>query len=140
MARDRAAMLPALDCEACGALTPGTRFRYFGDRLICGACDQQNPQSRVRAVSRELLAPRAICLNFVPRDGYTIQAMHMDHRTLLGPRVRVQSAETLRRLIAYLGATPAQLAEWENCNCRWGQGTVQITLAPGRKNLLRMRR
>jgi hypothetical protein len=57
---------------------------------------------------------------------------------MLGPRVKVQSAGTLRRLIAYLGATHAQLAEWVNCNRRWGQGTVQLTLAPGRKNLLRL--
>jgi hypothetical protein len=62
----------------------------------------------------------------------------MDHRTMLGPSIRVQSAETLRRLLAYLGATPAQLAEFDNCHGRWGQGTVQITLAPGRKNLLRL--
>jgi len=137
-ARQHAAIQPALDCEACGALTPATRFRYFGDRLICEACDRQNPQSRVRTVARELLAPRTICLNFVPRDGYTVQAMHLDHRTMLGPRVKIASAETLNRLVAYLGATPAQLAELADCIRRWGQGTVQITLAPSRKNLLRL--
>jgi hypothetical protein len=94
----------------------------------------------VRSVPRELLAPRTICINFVTGDGITVQTMHMDHRTMLGPRVRVQSAETLHRLLAYLGATPAQLVEIENSNRRWGQGTVQITLAPGRKNLLRVKR
>jgi hypothetical protein len=100
--RERATLQPALECRACGALTPGTGFRYFGDRLICGACDHQNLQSRVRSIPRELLAPRTICLNFVPGDRYTIQAMHLDHRTMLGPRVKVQSAETLRKLLAYL--------------------------------------
>jgi hypothetical protein len=138
-ARERAAVQPALDCEACGALTPASNFRYFGEWLICEACEHRNPQSRVRSVPRELVAPRTICINFMPRDGISVQAMHMDHRTMLGPRVRVQSEETLHRLLAYLGATPAQLAEFENCNRRWGQGTVQITLAPGRKNLLRLR-
>jgi hypothetical protein len=54
---ERAAMQPALDCEACGALTSGARFRYFGDRLICAACDHQNTQTRVRSIPRELLAP-----------------------------------------------------------------------------------
>jgi hypothetical protein len=86
-----------------------------------------------------LLAPRTICLNFIPCDGYTIQAMHLDRLTMLGPRVKVQSKETLRRLIAYLGATRPQLSEFEDCIRRWGQGTLQITLAPGRKNLLRLR-
>jgi hypothetical protein len=94
----------------------------------------------VRSVPRELPAPRTICLNFLPGDGYTVQAMHLDHRTMLGPMVKVQSAETLRRLMSYLGATRAHLAELEDCIRRWGQGTTQITLVPGRKNLLRLRR
>lgn len=138
-AREHAAQQPALDCETCGALNPASRFRYIGDRLICEACERQNPQTRVRSVSRELLEPRTICINFIARDGVSVQAMHLDGRTVLGPYVRVQSAETLRRLLAYLGATPAQLAEFDNSNRRWGQGTVQITLAPRRKNLLRLR-
>jgi hypothetical protein len=105
-ARQRAVMQAALDCQAWGALTPAARFRYFGDRLIYEACETQNSQSRVRTVARELLAPRTICLNFVPGAGYTVQAMHLDHRTTLGPMVKVQSAETLHRLAAYLGASP----------------------------------
>jgi hypothetical protein len=108
--------------------------------LDCHACEQQNPQTRVRSVPRELLAPQTICVNFVPADGYTVQAMHLDHRTMLGPRVKIASAETLRRLLTYLGATPEQLADFDQCNRSWGQGTVRITLAPGRKNLLRLSR
>ena len=57
---------------------------------------------------------------------------------MLGPQLRIQSAATLRRLLAYLGGTPEQLADFENCHRRWGQGTVLITLQPGRKNLLRI--
>jgi hypothetical protein len=92
-------------------------------------------------ISRDSLAPRSIFVNFSGGPlGNTVQAMHRDCRTMLGLRVRVQSAETLRHLLAYLGATPAQLAEFDDCNRRWGQGTVQITLAPGRKNLLRLHR
>lgn len=138
-ARERAAVQPALDCESCGGFTPASSFRYFGERLICQACEHRNPQSRVRSVARELLEPRTICINFVPGDGVIIQAMNVDHRTMLGPRIRVQNTRTLHRLLAYLGATPSQLAEFENCNRRWGQGTVQIALSPGRKNLLRLR-
>ena len=40
-------------------MRPASRFRYFGDRLICEACDGQNPQSRVRSIPRELLARRS---------------------------------------------------------------------------------
>ena len=39
-ARERAAVPPEVDCETSGALTPAARFRYFGDRLICEACNQ----------------------------------------------------------------------------------------------------
>lgn len=38
---------------------------------------------------------------------------------MLGPYVNVQSSETLRRLLADLGATPAQLAEFDSCERRW---------------------
>jgi hypothetical protein len=50
----------------------------------------------------------------------------------------LQSAATLRRLLAYLGATPEQIAQFDSSHQRWGQGTVQITLQPCRKNLLKI--
>jgi hypothetical protein len=40
---------------------------------------------------------------------------------------------------AFGGATSVQLGEFDDCCRRWGQGTVQVTLVPGRKNLLRLR-
>ena len=40
--RERVALQPALDCEACGALMAASRFRYYGDRIICEACEHQN--------------------------------------------------------------------------------------------------
>jgi hypothetical protein len=49
----------------------------------------------------------------IQRSGYTVQAMADDYRTSLGPFVPVQSAETLRRLLAYLGAAPAQVADFD---------------------------
>jgi hypothetical protein len=33
-ARERADTVPALDCQSCGALTPGERFRYYADQII----------------------------------------------------------------------------------------------------------
>ena len=57
---------------------------------------------------------------------------------MLGPQLPIQSAETLGRLLTYLGATPEQLADFDSSHRRWGQGTVQITLQPGRKNLLKI--
>ena len=138
MARERADTVPVLDCQACGALTPGERFRYFADQIICEACDERNPQSRRRLVPREVLQPRNICVNFVNNKGIAVQAMAVDCRTMLGPQLRIQSAETLRRVLAYLGATPEQLADFDSSHRRWGQGTVKITLQPCRRNLLRI--
>ena len=57
-ARERADTVPVLDCQTCGALTPGERFRYFADQIVCEACDGRNPQSRRRLVPRALLQPR----------------------------------------------------------------------------------
>ena len=120
-ARECAAMQPALDCEACGALSPGERFRYYADQIVCEACDERNPQSRRRLVPRALLQPRSICVNFVECRGLALQAMALDHRTMLGPQLRIQSATTLRRLLAYLGATPEQIAQFGSSHRRWGR-------------------
>jgi hypothetical protein len=135
---ERADTVPALDCQSCGALTPGERFRYYADQIVCEACDDRNPQSRRRLVPRALLQPRSICVNFVECRGLAVQAMALDHRTMLGPQLSIQSAATLRRLLTYLGATSEQLADFDSSHRRWGQGTVQITLQPCRKNLLKI--
>ena len=126
-----------IECRACGSLTPG-EFRCFADQIVCEGCNERNPQSQRRLVPRALLQQRDICVNFVDNKGLAVQAMALDCRTMLGPQLRIQSAATLRRLLAYLGATPEQLADFDNSHRRWGQGTVTITLQPCRKNLLRI--
>jgi hypothetical protein len=78
-------------------------------------------------VPRVLLQPRDVLANFVGGRSLAAQAMALDHRTMLGPQLKIQSADTLRRLLAYLGATPEQLADFDSSYRRWGQGTVQIT-------------
>ncbi|HEX6771827.1 MAG TPA: hypothetical protein VF126_07360 [Acidobacteriaceae bacterium] len=138
-ARQQAAVQPALDCEACGALTSGSAFRYFSDRVICAACERQNPQSRVRNVPREALAPREIMVNFIQRNELRVQATAADGRTSLSPFIPIASGATLRRLLAYLGATPQQLGDFDHAFRVWGHGTTQIALLPGRRNLLRLR-
>jgi hypothetical protein len=65
--------------------------------------------------------------------------MDLDLHRALGPRVPVSSPNTLRRLVAYLGATPAQLHDVDRSLQSHSQGNVRITLQPGRKNLLRLR-
>jgi hypothetical protein len=45
-------------------------------------------------------------LNFIDHKGLQVQAMALDCRTILGPYVPVANVDTLRRMLAYLGATP----------------------------------
>jgi hypothetical protein len=47
-------------------------------------------------------------LNSIDHKGLHVQAMALDWRTMLGPYVKIQSIDTLRRMLAYLGATAEQ--------------------------------
>ncbi len=127
-------MVPVLVCRACGALTSTARLSYFCDRLLCDHCGAQNSQDCVRHVEAH-----DICIHFVTDGACSVQAMDLTLRRMLGPRVPVSSAETLRRLLAYLGALPEALREFDKCRESLGKGNVRITLQPGRRNLLRLR-
>jgi hypothetical protein len=88
-----------------------------------------------------LSLPRVVTdiqLNFIDRKGLHVQAMALDCHTILGPYVPVASVDTLRRLLAYLGATPEQIEDFNQSYRSCGQGTARVTLQPGRKNLLHL--
>ena len=53
-------MVPVLDCQRCGELTPASRFRYVCDRLVCDHCGAENSQMRVHSVQT-----RDIFIHFV---------------------------------------------------------------------------
>jgi ribosomal protein L40E len=95
-------MVPVLVCRACGALTSSARLRYSRDRLICDHCGAHNPQNCVRHVQAS-----DIFVHFVISHACSAQGMDLDLHRTLGPRLTVSSAKTLRRLLAYLGAMPA---------------------------------
>jgi hypothetical protein len=135
--RTRSALVPALDCQSCGAIASGDRYTY--EHIVCETCGEQNLPGWRRMVPCAWLQPREIYVTFIPRNGYSVQAMDLDCRTILGPYVPRQSPETLRRLLAYLGAMPEQLADFDQSIRSWGQGTARITLEAGRKNLLCLR-
>ena len=127
-------MVPVLDCRACGGLTSAARFRYICGRPVCDHCGAENPDTRVSHVQT-----RDIFVRFTTAGGCSVQAMDLDLDRPLGPRVPVTSAEVLRRLLAYLGALPEALREFDRSHQIYGKGNVRITLEPGRKNLLRLR-
>jgi hypothetical protein len=57
---------------------------------------------------------------------------------MLAPQLGSRARRPYADLLAYIGATPEKLAEFDNCQRRSGQGTIQITLQPCRRNLLRI--
>jgi hypothetical protein len=83
-----------------------------------------------------------IILNFGPdthRDGaMQVHALHLDCKTVLSRWQAVESVETLRKLMLYLGATDEQMASFEDDLRRWGQSSVHMRLLPNRRNLLRI--
>jgi hypothetical protein len=127
-------MVPVLDCQSCRELTPASRFRYVCQRLVCDHWGAENPQHRVHAVQT-----RDNFVQFTASERCFAQATDLNLDRPLGPRVHVANPETLRRLLAYLGAMPAQLTEFDRSLANHQQGNVSLTLEPGRKNLLRLR-
>ncbi len=128
-------MVPVLDCQRCGELTPASRFRYVCDRLLCDHCGAENSQMRVHSVQ-----VRDIFVHFDTSGPCSVQGMALNLDRALGPRVPVTSPDTLRRLLSYLGANRVALNEFDKCRESHGAGNVRITLEPGRKNLLRLRK
>jgi hypothetical protein len=66
------------------------------------------------------------------RDGFVVyvgNSIYGDGHRLphhAGPYVKVQSADTLHRLLAYLGTTPAQLAAFDEQQSRCDQGAMKL--------------
>ena len=81
-----------------------------------------------------------IILNFGPdthRDGaMQVHALHLDCKTVLSHWQAVESSETLRKMMCYLGASDEQMMSFEDSLRRWGQGSVSMRLLPNRRNLL----
>ena len=73
-----------------------------------------------------------VLVNYQHRKGWSIHTMGEDCRTPLGPYWDVASEQTLMRLFAYLGATPAALEEAANDLRRWSRGGIHIDVPEDR--------
>jgi hypothetical protein len=115
--QSEARMVPVLDCQRCGELTPGSRFRYVCDRLVCDHCGAENSQMRVHSVQ-----VRDIFVHFVTSGACSVQGMDLNLDRVLGPPMPVTSPDTLRRLLSYLGANRVALNEFDKCRREpWGR-------------------
>jgi hypothetical protein len=106
-------------------------------------CGQQaNPQGTCGSLPAMVSQSREhqIILNFGPdtrRAGEMhVHALHTDCKTVLSHWQAVETVETLRKMMRYLGATDEQMMSFENSLRRWGQGSVHMRLLPDRRNLL----
>lgn len=73
------------------------------------------------------------------RDGWNIHCVAEDCRTVISPYRQVATIESLLKLLRYAGATEADLDGVQQCIRCWSRGSVFITLATDRKNLLAIR-
>jgi hypothetical protein len=135
----------ATDIVLSEALNVGHLALVVPHRACATASTSRNGTPRLdRAVAalREAFKERTrerVPLDLGDAEQFERGSMDLDLDHSLGPLVPVSSPDTLRRLLAYLGAMPAQLREVDSCLQSHGQGNMRITLQPGRKNLLRVR-
>jgi hypothetical protein len=138
--RRESRLVHCLICWKCGGRAGPNHYVLEGGGATCSLCGDKNPLGNLRRMPLESIRARfEIVLCFVPRDGVSCHALHVDCRTVLGPWVHVTGDETVLRMLTYLGATKAQLAEYEDHRRQWGQGSVHVSVLGGnRRNLLKI--
>jgi hypothetical protein len=106
--------------------------------VVCGLCESKNPLGNLQKMSlQEVTEPSEIIVCFT-QGGTAAHALQNDAKTVLGPWIKFQSAETLEKALRYLGATDEQIIAHQNQMQRCGQGSSHIRLLALRKNLLRI--
>jgi hypothetical protein len=73
------------------------------------------------------------------RDAWLVHCLAENAKTPISPYVRVASQGMLIRLLRYVGASDSDIAEVEEKIRRWSRGSIDIDLADGRRNLLKIR-
>jgi hypothetical protein len=127
-----------LICWTCGARMGPNHFTLKGGGASCGICGTKNPLGNLRRMSiQQVTKPSEIIVCFT-QSGTRAHALHIDCKTVLGPWIRFQSAETLERAMVYLGATEEQIAAHRSALRQTGQGSSHVRLLPHRKNLLKI--
>lgn len=89
---------------------------------------------------RARLFQMRVMVNFMLRgEKWLVHSIADDSKTPISPILPVSDQSTLIRLLRYVGATDVELEEVHERIRKWSRGSVFISLAPGRKNLLRIR-
>jgi hypothetical protein len=127
-----------LICWTCQGRMGPNHFELRDMRAYCSLCGSANPLANLRKRPiQEVTTPSEIIVCFT-RGGTAAHALHVDHKTALGPWITFASDETLEKALRYLGATDGQLDAHRDQMRKCGQGSSNIRLLPNRKNLLRI--
>jgi hypothetical protein len=145
-ARERADTMPALDCPVTDCALVGIQVFQNEDFIEEGGSRESGflafEHHRHNIVHWIPVANVCNDLTFLPFRAPDCEfAAALERTYLVDCHVAlVTAAKSYHGAIIWLllGATPEQLADFDSSHRRWGQGTVQITLQPCRKNLLRM--
>ena len=97
------------------------------------------PGDSLNAGGPSKLLSMRVMVNFALRDCWSVHCVSKDALTCISPTLLVPDQPTLIRLLRYVGATDAELKKVDERIREWGRGSVIISLAPGRRNLLRIR-
>ncbi|HTF69075.1 MAG TPA: hypothetical protein VK638_40980 [Edaphobacter sp.] len=104
----------------------------------CNLCGTKNPLGNLQKMSIQEVTELSEIIVCFTQSGTAAHALHIDAKTVLGPWIKFQSAETLEKALKYLGATDEQMAAHRHTMQQTGQGSSHIRLLPNRKNLLRI--
>jgi hypothetical protein len=111
-----------LTCWKCHGRAGPNHYTLRDGGAVRGLCGDRNPLGNLRQVPLGVVkAEHEIIVCYVPRDGYNVHGLHLDCRTVLGPWVHVASADTLTRLLRYMGATDEQVAKHEQDRRSWAR-------------------
>jgi hypothetical protein len=137
-------MVAVLVCWKCQGRAGPNHYTLKDGGAVCGMCGDKNPLANLRQLPLgQVTAEHEIIINFGPdthkkNGAIKVHALHLDCKTVLSHWQSVESLETLRKMMRYLGATGEQMASFEDDLRRWGQGSVHIRLLPNRRNLLKI--
>src|ERR1700712_2836872 len=98
-------MINTLVCWTCHGRMGPNHFALKDAGAICSLCGTRNPLGNLKKMSlQEVTEPSEITVCFT-RGGTIAHALHCDGKTILGPWIKFSSAETLDRMLVYIGAT-----------------------------------
>jgi hypothetical protein len=118
-------IVSCLVCWTCHGRMGPNHFVLRDGGAVCGLCDTKNPLGNLQKMSiQEVTEPSEIIVCFT-RGGEIAHALHYDGKTVLGPWVKFQSAETLEKARCDTWGPPRNRLKRTGMRCgKLGRGAV----------------